>query len=106
MNIGTFLMALIAIFVAAKLFGELAERLGQPAVLGELIGGVIIGVSGLRLVNPHDPTIFLFAQLGIILLLFLIGRNMELDKLMQVGIAAVIVAVAGVMVTFAGGFAL
>jgi Kef-type K+ transport system membrane component KefB len=106
MDIGAFLLALIAIFVAAKLFGELAERLGQPAVLGELIGGVIIGVSGLRLVNPHDPTIYLFAQLGIILLLFLIGLNMELDKLMQVGIAAVVVAVVGVTVTFAGGFAL
>jgi Kef-type K+ transport system membrane component KefB len=106
MNIAAFLLALIAIFVAAKLFGELAERIGQPAVLGELIGGAFVGVSGLRLVNPGDPTIYLFAQLGIILLLFLIGLNMELDKLLQVGAAAVVVAVLGVAVTFAGGFAL
>ena len=106
MNIGTFLMALIAIFVSAKLFGELAERLGQPAVLGELIGGALVGVSGLRLVNPHDPTIYLLAQLGVILLLFLIGLDTELGKLLNVGGAAVVVAVIGVAATFAGGFAL
>src|SRR5213593_454121 len=106
MNIGTFLMALIAIFVSAKLFGELAERLGQPAVLGELIGGALVGISGLRLVNPHDPTIYLLAQLGVILLLFLIGLDTELGKLLNVGGAAVVVAVIGVAATFAGGFAL
>ncbi len=106
MNIGAFLLALIAIFVAAKLFGELAERVGQPAVLGELVGGVLVGVSGLRLVDPHDTTIHLLAQLGIILLLFLIGLDTELDKLMKVGVAAVIVAVVGVAATFAGGSAL
>src|SRR2546423_3174557 len=106
MNVGAFLLALIAIFVSAKLLGAIAERLGQPAVLGELIGGAIVGVSGLKLVDPHDPTIYLLAQLGIILLLFLIGLDTELDKLLHVGIAAVIVAVIGVAATFAGGFAL
>jgi Kef-type K+ transport system membrane component KefB len=106
MNVGAFLLALIAIFVSAKLLGGIAERLGQPAVLGELIGGGIVGVSGLKLVDPHDPTIYLLAQLGIILLLFLIGLDTELDKLLHVGVAAVIVAVIGVAATFAGGFAL
>ncbi len=106
MNVGSFLLALIAIFVSAKLFGEFAERIGQPAVLGELIGGAIVGISGLRLVNPHDPTIYLLAQLGIVLLLFLIGLETELDKLLDVGLAAMIVAVVGVSATFAGGFAL
>src|SRR5438552_11996850 len=106
MIVGGFLLALIAIFVAAKLLGELAERIGQPAVLGELSGGVIVGVSGLRLVDPRDPTIYLLAQLGIILLLFLIGLDTELDKLLHVGVAAVVVAVIGVAATFAGGFAL
>jgi Kef-type K+ transport system membrane component KefB len=71
-----------------------------------LIGGAIVGVSGLRLVNPHDTTIHLLAQLGIILLLFVIGLETDLDRLMKSGIAAVIVAVAGVALTFAGGFAL
>ena len=106
MDVGGFLLALIAIFVSAKLFGELAERIGQPAVLGELIGGAIVGVSGLRLVDAHDPAIYLLAQLGIILLLFLIGLDTELDKLLSVGFSAVLVAVAGVALTFGGGFAL
>jgi Kef-type K+ transport system membrane component KefB len=106
MTIAQFLLTLIAIFAAAKLFGEIAERLGQPAVLGELVGGAIVGVSGLRLVNPNDATIHLLAQLGIILLLFVIGLDTDLDRLMRCGLAAVIVAVAGVAITFAGGFAL
>src|SRR5438552_18318520 len=106
MIVGGFLLALIAIFVAAKLLGELAERIGQPAVLGELIGGVIVGVSGLRLVDPRDPTIYLLAQLGIILLLFLIGLDTELDKLLDVGGAAVVVAIAVAAGTCAAGVVL
>jgi Kef-type K+ transport system membrane component KefB len=106
MSVGVFLLALIAIFVAAKLFGELAERIGQPAVLGELLGGVLVGVSGLRLVNPSADVIHLLAQLGIVLLLFLIGLETELARLVACGWSAVVVAVAGVALTFAGGYAI
>jgi Kef-type K+ transport system membrane component KefB len=101
----SFLIALIAIFVAAKVFGEIAERLGQPAVLGELIGGVAIGVSGLHLVDPHDVTIHLLSELGVILLLFVIGLETDLKKLMQVGGSATAVAVVGVALPLLGGFA-
>jgi len=100
-----FLLALIAIFIAAKAFGEIAERLGQPAVLGELLGGVAIGVSGLRLVDPHDVTIHLLSELGVILLLFVIGLETDLKKLMQVGGSATAVAVVGVGLPLLGGFA-
>lgn len=106
MSIADLLLALIAIFVAAKLFGELAERVGQPAVLGELIGGVVVGVSGLRLVDPHDVTIHLLSELGVILLLFLIGLDTDLKKLMSVGGSATTVAIAGVLLPLAGGVAL
>ena len=105
MPIAEFLLALIAIFVAAKAFGEIAERLGQPAVLGELIGGVVVGVSGLHLVDPHNDTIHLLSELGVILLLFLIGLETDLNKLMQVGGSATAVAVVGVALPFAGGYA-
>jgi Kef-type K+ transport system membrane component KefB len=101
-----FLLALIAIFLAAKVFGELAERLGQPAVLGELVGGVVIGVSGFHLVDPHDVTIHLLSELGVILLLFLIGLETDLKKLMQVGGSATAVAIVGVVLPFIGGAAL
>jgi Kef-type K+ transport system membrane component KefB len=106
LSIADLLLALIAIFVAAKLFGELAERVGQPAVLGELIGGVVVGVSGLRLVDPHDVTIHLLSELGVILLLFLIGLDTDLKKLMSVGGSATTVAIAGVLLPLAGGVAL
>ena len=103
MTIAELLLALIAIFVAAKVFGTLAERFGQPAVLGELIGGVIIGVSGLHLVRPHDTTIHLLSELGVILLLFLIGLETDLKRLMSVGGPATAVAVVGVVLPFAAG---
>jgi Kef-type K+ transport system membrane component KefB len=105
-DIAQFLLALIAIFAAAKIFGELAERLGQPAVLGELLGGVLIGVSGLRIVDPHDVTIHLLSELGVILLLFVIGLETDLRKLMQVGGSATAVAVVGVALPLIGGIAL
>ena len=105
MNVAEFLLALIAIFVAAKLFGEIAERLGQPAVLGELIGGVVIGVSGLRLVDPKDVTIHLLAELGVILLLFLIGLETDLSKLLSVGGPAAAVALVGIALPFGAGYA-
>jgi len=105
-SIADLLLALIAIFVAAKLFGELAERLGQPAVLGELLGGVLIGVSGLHLVDPHNVTIHLLSELGVILLLFVIGLETDLKKLMSVGGSATAVAVVGVTLPLLAGFAL
>src|SRR5919112_6320645 len=101
MNVAELLLALIPIFIAAKVFGPLAERLGQPAVLGELIGGVVIGVSGLHLVQPHDVTIHLLSELGVILLLFLIGLETDLKKLMQVGGSAMAVAFVGVVLPLA-----
>jgi Kef-type K+ transport system membrane component KefB len=104
MSIAEFLLALIAIFVAAKVCGEMAERLGQPAVLGELIGGIVVGVSGLHLVDPHAEAIHLLSELGVILLLFLIGLETDLRKLMQVGTSAIAVAIVGVALPFAGGF--
>lgn len=105
MTIAEFLLALIAIFVAAKTCGEIAERLGQPAVLGELLGGVAIGVSGLHLVDPHDVTIHLLSELGVILLLFVIGLETDLKKLMQVGGPATAVAIVGVALPLLGGIA-
>ena len=104
MHVDQFLLALVAIFIAAKLFGELAERLGQPAVLGEIIGGILIGVSGLRLVDPKDVTIHLLSELGVILLLFLIGLETDLSKLLAVGGPAAAVAIVGVALPFFGGF--
>lgn len=104
MEISELLIALLAIFAAAKLFGELAERIGQPAVLGEMIGGIVVGVSGLRLVDAHTPVLHLLAELGVLLLLFLIGLETDIHRLLSVGGASSAVAITGVVLPFAAGF--
>lgn len=104
MTITELLLALLAIFAAAKLFGELAERIGQPAVLGEMIGGIVIGVSGLHLVDAHSPVIHLLSELGVLLLLFLIGLETDIFRLLSVGRASMTVALAGVILPFAAGY--
>lgn len=104
MEIAQFLLVLIAIFGSAKLFGELAERVGQPAVLGELVAGVVVGISGFRIVDPSDPTIHLLSELGVILLLFLIGLETDLKKLLSVGFSSAAVAIVGVALPFVLGY--
>jgi len=69
---GVLLLNLAIILTAAKIGGELVERLGQPAVLGELIAGVLLGPSLLGLVEPLELIKFL-AEIGLILLLFKVG---------------------------------
>lgn len=89
---------------AAKVLGDVCERVGQPAVLGELVAGVLLGPSLLGLVNPSDPVITAFAEIGVIILLFQIGLETDLRKLASVGSAAAAVAVVGVVVPFALGY--
>src|SRR6266511_2751252 len=97
------LMALVAILAAAKLGGAIAEHLGQPAVLGELLAGIamaalpLAGVHGLEFV-AHDHTVEALAELGVILLLFEVGLSTRLADLMRVGISAFLVATVGVVV--------
>lgn len=103
-NVAAVLTALVAIFVTTKLLGELAQRLRQPAVLGELIAGVLLGGSVLALVNPADPVIATMADIGVIILLFAIGLETELASLIRVGSVATTVAVAGVALPFTMGY--
>ncbi|MFL5616501.1 MAG: cation:proton antiporter [Gemmatimonadaceae bacterium] len=97
--------ALVAIFVATKVLGELAQRLGQPAVLGELLAGVLLGGSVLGIVNPNDPVLVVMAEIGVIILLFQTGLETELRSLLSVGSEATTVALAGVIIPFALGYA-
>jgi len=104
MTVPEFLFILIAILVAAKLMGELAEKIGQPAVLGELLAGVLLGSSVLGIVDPQVEAVHLLAEIGVIILLFEIGLETELRRLIQVGAASAVTAVVGVAVPFAGGY--
>jgi Na+:H+ antiporter len=102
-DIARFFLALAAILVAAKLLGELAERIGQPAVLGELVAGVLLGGSVLGVVPSEGAPgelIHVLAQLGVLLLLFEIGLETDLREMSRVGTASLAVAVVGVIVPF------
>ena len=99
----TFLLAFAVALLGAKLFGELAERIGQPAVLGELAVGVLLGPSLLGLV-PLTAGILLVAEIGVLLLLFEVGLETDLEELRRVGAPALVVAVVGMVLPFAGGY--
>jgi Kef-type K+ transport system membrane component KefB len=93
--------------VVAKLLGEAAERVGQPAVLGELVAGVLLGGSVLGVVPTEGvpgELIHLLAELGLLLLLFEIGLEVDLRGLFRVGPTSLAVAVVGVAVPFALGY--
>jgi Kef-type K+ transport system membrane component KefB len=112
------LLALMAILAVAKLGSELFDRLGLPAVLGELVGGVILG--NLVLINPHwsffEPlriipiqahwavTIDALAQLGVLILLFEVGLESTIQDMMEVGASSLLVAVLGVVAPFLLGY--
>jgi Kef-type K+ transport system membrane component KefB len=100
-----FLGLLLAILGAAKLFGALANWVGQPAVLGELCAGVVLGGSVLGFVNPNTEVLHLLSELGVIILLFAIGLETDLNKLLKVGAASSVVALVGVVLPFALGYA-
>ncbi|HEU5250379.1 MAG TPA: cation:proton antiporter [Thermoanaerobaculia bacterium] len=104
-DIASFLLALASALLAAKVFGELLQRVGQPAVLGELIAGVLLGPSLLGLV-PLSTGVFLVAEIGVILLLFEVGLETDLQELIKVGGRAMAVAVLGMALPFLGGFLL
>ena len=97
------LVQLFAILLAAKIGHEVFRRLGQPTVVGEILGGVIAGpaVLGVYEVNPETG---LFAEIGVVLLLFQVGVETRLHDLLRVGGTALAVAVLGVALPFAGGF--
>jgi Kef-type K+ transport system membrane component KefB len=131
------LLSLVVIYLAAKIGGEICARINLPSVLGELVGGVIVGVSLLHLVvfpegegevnsliinflettaglqpeaalgvfQAQSEVISVLAELGVIILLFEIGLESDLQELIRVGPQAAVVAVVGVAVPFAAGTA-
>src|SRR5918994_561748 len=107
LSIPDLFLILAAMLIAAKLLGELAERFGQPAVLGELIAGVLLGGSVLGII-PVDGTgaeiIHVLAELGVMLLLFEIGLETDLREMFRVGPAALAVALVGIALPFAFGY--
>jgi Kef-type K+ transport system membrane component KefB len=108
-SIASVVLALATILSAAKLGGELATRLKQPAVLGELVVGVLLGnlpIFGITLFEPikHDASIGMLSQLGVIVLLFEVGLESTIAQMMKVGLSSFVVATVGVVVPFGLGW--
>jgi Na+:H+ antiporter len=98
------LLGLALVWLAAKAMGEAMERIGQTAVLGELLAGVVIGPGVLGLVH-ESAALHALAELGVLILLFEVGLESDLGGLLRAGLQATLVAAVGVVVPFAAGYA-
>src|SRR6266436_8411437 len=113
-----FFSEIIVLLVCGRLLGEAMQRIGQPAVMGQLIAGILLGPSVLGALWPdlqqslfpqsreQKSMIDAVSQLGILMLLLLTGMETDLSVVRRLGRAAVSVSIAGVSLPFACGFAL
>lgn len=100
------LLVLAATIVGAKLGAAAARAFRQPAVLGELFAGILLGPSLLGIVDPTQETFFVMGELGLLILLFQIGLHTELASILRVGGPAAAVGMTGVLLPFLLGLAL
>ena len=104
-DVADVLTDLFVVLLAAKAGDELFKRIGQPSIVGEILAGVLIGPSVLGLVEPGD-VLEVFAELGVVFLLFWVGLETRLSDIREVGRTALLVGVLGVALPFAGGVGL
>lgn len=109
-----FLLAVVIILFVAKVGGYVSSRLGQPSVLGELLVGLLLGPTFLNLFevvpgfagDAHlTESLTLFAEIGVLLLMFLAGLELELNELLKSGRVALSAGTLGVIAPLLGGFA-
>ncbi|MBI5867376.1 MAG: cation:proton antiporter, partial [candidate division Zixibacteria bacterium] len=108
-TIVTVLLTLVIVLPLARLGASGATRLNQPAVMGELVFGILIGNLVLVGVHWFEPikmshTIEILSELGVILLLFQVGLESDLSEMMKVGLSSLLVAACGVIVPFGLGW--
>lgn len=97
-----FFRDLALIIVSAKLLGLLAQKLKAPQVLGEIIAGLLIGPSCLKLVGDTDY-LSMLAEIGVVMLMFEAGLETNMKDLLKTGTRALAIACAGVFVPLVGG---
>lgn len=108
-DIPSILIGIVLILFAAKIGGDIFVRLKQPAVLGELVFGIILGnmnIFGVQCFDfiKTDPGIEILSEVGVILLLFQVGLESNVKQMMKVGLSALLVATIGVVMPFLLGF--
>lgn len=113
-----FLFQIVLLVVVGRLFGELMVRIGQPSIMGQIIGGIILGPSVLGYFAPGvEAAIFpqvdaqksmteAVAQLGILFLLLLAGMETDLGLAMRLRRSAASISLAGIVIPFTCGFIL
>jgi Kef-type K+ transport system membrane component KefB/nucleotide-binding universal stress UspA family protein len=109
---------IVVLILVGRLLGEAMQRIGQPAVVGQLLGGLLLGPSLFGLVLPdlqhalfpplpaQRSMLDAISQVGILLLLLLTGMETDLRLVRKVGRSAISISIAGIIVPFAFGFAL
>ncbi|MCS6884486.1 MAG: cation:proton antiporter [Acidobacteriota bacterium] len=97
------LLSLFIIFAAAKLSAEFFERIRQPPVVGEILAGIIIGPSVFKLIH-HTELTHALSEMGVMLLLFTVGLEVNSRALFRVGTISLLVAVCGVVLPFIAGY--
>lgn len=102
MEVHAFFLDLLIILLTARVFAELVTRMNSPAVLGELMAGVVLGPSLLGWTEPYEA-IKLLAEIGIILLLFEVGLETNLMRLARSGWQSLLVAIGGFVLPFVFG---
>jgi len=105
-----FILALVTIVVAAKGSGYLSNRLGQPAVLGELLAGLMLGPTVLNILHwpifgdqPLGESLSHLAHVGVLFLMFIAGLEVDLESMSRAGRPAVLAGVLGVLVPVGRG---
>ncbi len=104
-DVSSALLALFLLLLAAKIGEEICRRIDQPVVIGEILAGVVVGPSVLGLVSI-DTVISVFAELGVIFLLFYVGLESKLGEIRNVGRPAALVGIYGVVLPVAFGVGL
>lgn len=97
------LLVLLLILVAARLGGEVAIRLQQSPMLGEIVAGLVLGPTLLGVID-RGPSVDLLSHLGILFLMFLAGLEADLRLIKKVAGASTAISIGGVVVSFAGGY--
>lgn len=99
-----FIVQLAIILLATKIGGQISIRLGQPSVLGKILVGIVIGPACFGWIQDTD-ILRTFAEIGVLLLMFLAGLETNLKEMNQNLKAALLVAIGGIIVPIVGGYA-
>ncbi|MFC7214889.1 cation:proton antiporter [Saliphagus sp. GCM10025334] len=100
---GIDLLNLLLVLTLAWIFGLLVERIGYPALMGEILAGILFGPALLGLLHPSE-TLDVFAEFGVFLLMIYVGMEVDINDLFELGPQALMVAFGGFIAPFGLGY--